>query len=51
MEEGGNVDTVYLDFSKAFDKVDKGMLMHKMMKMGIHGNLDIWIHSFLSERK
>ena len=30
LEEGSNVDSVYLDFSKAFDKVDKGILARKM---------------------
>ena len=42
---------MYLDFSKAFDKVDKGILMHKMRDLGIHGTLAIWIYNFLSERK
>ena len=51
MEEGANVDTVYLDFSKAFDKVDNGILMHKMRDLGFHGSLAIWIYNFLSERK
>ena len=51
LEEGSNVDTVYLDFSKAFDKVDKGVLCQKMKKMGIHGLLGEWIFSFLSERR
>ena len=51
MEEGGNVDTVYLDFSKAFDKVDIGILCHKMRDLGIHGALAIWIHNFLTKRK
>ena len=44
------MDTVYLDFSKAFDKVDQGIFMHKMRKLGIHGSIAIWIHNFLSER-
>ena len=51
MEEGSNVDTVYLDFSKAFDRVDIGILMHKMRDMGVHGRLALWIHSFLTDRK
>ena len=51
MEEGANVETVYLDFRKAFDKVDKGILMHKMRDLGIHGTLAIWIYNFLLERK
>ena len=28
LEEGHNVDTVYLDFSKAIDKVDNGILIN-----------------------
>ena len=51
MEEGGNVDTVYLDFSKAFDKVDIGILMHKMRDLGVHGSLAVWIYNFLTNRK
>ena len=51
MEEGTNVDTVYLDFSKAFDRVDIGILMHEMRDMGVHGRLALWIHSFLADRK
>ena len=51
LEEGHNVDTVFLDFSKAFDKVDIGILCRKMRKMGIIGNIGIWIYNFLSGRK
>ena len=38
---------IYLDFSKAFDKLDHGVL-HKLRDMGIAGNLGIWFHSVLS---
>ena len=51
MEEGGNIDTVYLDFSKAFDKVYIGILCHKLKDLGIHGNLALWIFNFLTNRK
>ena len=51
LEEGANVDSVYLDFSKAFDKVDKGILARKMKQMGICGLLGEWIFAFLSSRK
>ena len=51
MEEGSNVDTVYLYFSKAFDRVDIGILVHKMRDIGVHARLALWIHRFLTDRK
>ena len=30
LEEGENLDTIYLDFSKAFDKCDHGIIFHKL---------------------
>jgi len=50
LEEGGNVDVVYLDFSKAFDKVDHGVLLHEIRRLGIGGKLGTWLHSFLTGR-
>ena len=43
-------DTVYLDFSKAFDKVDHALLIKKLTLYGIKGKLLNWIKSFLSNR-
>ena len=45
-----NVDVVYLNFEKAFDKVDHGILLHKLRALGITGALGKWIHSFLTKR-
>ena len=50
MEEGQNVDVIYLDFSKAFDRVDHTILLHKMKMNGIDGKLLKWIQSFLTGR-
>ena len=44
------VDMIYLDLSKAFDKVDHGVLLHKLRNMGMAGTLGTWFHSFFSIR-
>ena len=41
---------IYLDFAKAFDKVDHNILLHKVKAISIQGKLGTWIHSFLSNR-
>lgn len=46
-----NADVLYLDFSKAFDKVDHGILMKKLRAFGIRGKLLRWIKSFLTDRQ
>ena len=46
-----NVDVVYLDFAKAFDKVDFMVTMRKLQEMGITGKLGRWINAFLTHRK
>ena len=38
-ESSCSVNMIYLDFSKAFDKVYHGVLLHKLRDMGIAGNL------------
>ena len=50
LEQGYNVDTIYLDFSKAFDKVDINILLKKIAGIGISGKLFKWISAFLSDR-
>lgn len=51
LEAGYNVDTIYLDFSKAFDKVDIRALLTKIEAIGIRGKLLEWIRIFLTKRK
>ena len=46
-----NIDVVYLDFAKAFDKVDHKILLQKLQNIGIQGKIYRWIKSFLSNRK
>ena len=48
LEEGSvGVDAVYLDFSKAFDKVETGVLLHKLKAGLILGKVGVWLASFL----
>ena len=49
-EEGKATDTIYLDFAKAFDKVDHDILCHKLKELGVSGRLGIWIREFLVGR-
>ena len=51
LEEGNAVDSVYLDFSKAFDKVDHQILLKKVESLGITGKLLEWIKTFLTNRQ
>ena len=45
LEKGENVDVIYLDFAKAFDKVDFQVILRKIKQLGISGKLGRWIHS------
>ena len=50
LERGEDVHVVYLDFAKAFDKVDFGVVLKKLKSLGIRGKLGRWIHCFLTGR-
>ena len=45
------VDTIYVDYAKAFDKVDHVILMKKLMLYGIGDKYHTWISNFLQDRK
>ena len=45
------VDVIYLDFSKAFDKVPHKRLLAKIQGIGIGSNLLKWVESWLTDRK
>ena len=47
LEEGEGVDSVYLDFSKAFDKVETGVLLHKLKDAKVLGKVGCWLAAFL----
>lgn len=44
------IDAVYTDFKKAFDKVDHEILLNKIAFNGIRGNLLRWFVSYLENR-
>ena len=50
LKDGSNLELLYLDFSKAFDKVSHPILLERMAELGIGGNLLEWIRAFLSDR-
>ena len=41
------VDVIYLDYAKAFDKVDHEILMIKLANYGVSGKLYSWLEDFL----
>ena len=49
--DGDNVDIIYLDFTKAFNKVDLGLLMEKLRSLGISGLLGAWLGRFVMSRR
>ena len=51
LEVGNNADIVYLDFAKAFDKVDINLVIEKIKCLGIGGKIIEWITSFLKNRQ
>ena len=49
LQNDENVDVIYLVFSKAFDRVDHAILLHKLQNIGIRGQLLNWLKSFRTE--
>lgn len=50
LDVGRPVDIIYLDFTKAFDKVPKGRLLAKLDHIGVRGPLLRWISAYLTNR-
>ena len=46
MEQGKGEDVIYTDFSKAFDTVETGVLLHDLKEYGM-GKVGCWLASFL----
>ena len=51
LDTGGQIDTVYLDVSKAFDIVNHKSLLLKLQSIGIGGSLLQWFQSYLANRE
>lgn len=50
MAKGGQTDTIYTDFSSAFDKVPHNLLIKKLNDLGVGGTLLKWFSSYLKGR-
>ena len=50
LDEGKEVDAIFLDFSKAFDKVDHMKLLYKLDRIGVSKQVRRWVQSLLVGR-
>ena len=50
LDNNSSIDMMYLDFSKPFDKLDHGILLHILRALGISGNIGIWLPHLLTNR-
>jgi len=48
---GGQIDVMYSDFEKAFDKVSHIRLIYKLKLYGFSKDIITWIQDFLKDRK
>ena len=51
LDQGTDVDVIYLDFRKAFDKVPHKRLLKKLWGYGIRDSIYAWIKDCLKDRK
>ena len=50
LNKGGQCDVLFLDFSKAFDKVPHAHLYQKLSHYGARGPILSWLKAFLTDR-
>ena len=51
LDQGHSVDTIYMDFAKAFDSVPHERLLEKVKGYGIWGDILDWIRLFIKGRR
>ena len=51
LDRGKQIDVIYLDMSKAFDKVSHKRLLLRLREFGFSGNILNWFHSYLQDRR
>ena len=51
LDEGRQVDVIFLDFAKAFDLVAHDVLLQKLCNFGISGALLNWCQDYLTSRQ
>ena len=51
LENRHQVDTIYTDFSKAFDRVSHDILLNKLRVLSLNASLLLWLRSYLCGRK
>ena len=44
------IDAVYTDFSKAFDKISHNILLTRLSEVGVGGSLLRWVESYIHNR-
>lgn len=47
---GGQIDSIYTDFAKAFDKVDHKILLKKLDQFPLNNCTKAWIYSYITNR-
>ena len=50
MEDGSQVDVLYVDYEKCFDKIDHKILLAKLQSLGVRGRAFKFIKGFLTDR-
>jgi hypothetical protein len=51
LDDGNYVAAIYLDIKKAFDSLDRNILLQKLYHYGIRGPAYDWFKDYLSDRQ